>query len=187
MSQNSYGQSLITSQVSGSAVTNTTVATSMLPGAAKFTMPANIWYVGQKWQLNASGLISTLTASPGTLTLTLLQDAIAVWSSSTIPLNTTAQSNATWRLTLDLTVRSIGQGTGTTLVGSGAFSSRAILGVAAVGAGPSGLVNCPEGSPSVGSGFDCTFSHVTDLFAQWSVANAANQITCEQYELILQN
>lgn len=187
MSQNNYGQSLIVSQIDGTSLTNSTAATSILPGSAKFTMPANIWQIGQKWQVNASGIISTLASSPGTLTLSLLQDAIAIWTSSTIPLNTTAQSNTAWRLQIDLTVRSIQSGTGTQLVGSGQFASRAILGVAAVGAGPSGLVLCPEGAPSLGNGFDCTLSHVTDLYAQWSTASASNSILCNQYELILQN
>jgi hypothetical protein len=187
MSANSYGSSLIVQQVDGAALTNSTVATSLLPGAAKFTMPANIWQVGQKFQINASGIISTLAGSPGTLTLSFLQDAIAAWTSSTIPLNVTAQSNASWRLQVDLTVRSIASGTGTVLIGSGQFSSRAILGVAAIGAGPSGIVNCPENSPSTGAGFDCSSSHVCDLYGQWSVANASNSILCNQYELILQN
>jgi hypothetical protein len=36
-------------------------------------------------------------------------------------------------------------------------------------------------APAVGTGFDSTAAQLVDLFATWSVANAANSITCHQF------
>lgn len=188
MSYNSWQQTLITQQIDGTALANSTTATSIIAPAAKFTLPANLLLVGTKFRINAGGRISTVVTTPGTLLLEVRFGATTVvFSGGLMNLNTTAQTNATWQLEVDLTCRAIGATTSGSIFGVGKFISRAIIGSAAVAAG--GITNTllPDTAPGVGTGFDSTASQVVDLFATWSVANAANSIRCDSYELILCN
>lgn len=62
-------------------------------------------------------------------------------------------------------------------MGIGEFKSAAV----------SGLAMLPAASPSLGSGFDNTVSGYFDCFGTWSVANASNTITVNDYELAFLN
>ena len=188
MSQNTWKQTLITSQVDGAALTNSAVAASILPPAAKFALPSNLCQIGMKMQLKASGRISTVVTTPGTLLLDVRLGATTViFNTGAMNLNVTAQTNASWELDLDLIVRSIGSGTVATILGTGKFSSRALIGSAAVAAGYGSVAVVPDTAPAVGTGFDSTATNVVDMFGTWSVANAANSILVHQYELVLCN
>lgn len=185
MSFNSWNQTLMTAQTPGSALANTNVATSLLPPAARFTTPAGaLQFVGQKMCLRMSGVISTYVGSPGTLSLSVLFGAATVFASGAIALNTTAQTNQTWRLDLDLDVRSVGNQQNATILGTGEFKSRAVVGSAAAGAGGGGTALLPDTNPTVGTGFDSTVAQVVDVFGQWSAANPANSIQLLSYELV---
>ncbi len=185
MSSNSWNQTLITAQVDGTALTNSTTATSLLPAAAKFSMPANLLKIGDVLRVRAVGRISTVVTTPGTLTLDVRFGSTVVFNGGAMALNTTAQTNATWDLEVYLTVRSIGATTTATVLGTGKWSSRAIVGSAAAGSGAGGTLLLPDTAPAVGTGFDSTASFVVDLFGTWSVANASNSIQVHQFELAL--
>lgn len=184
----SFQECLITSQVDGTALTNSTTATSIIPAAARFTLPSNFfWVPGKMLRVTASGRISTVTTTPGNLTLDIrlgtVASPIVVYTTGTMSLNTTAQTNATWSSQFILTCRAIGAGTSANLMGTGFWASRAVLGSAAVGSGGDGVDVQPDTAPAVGTGFDSTITNVVDLFATFSVANASNSILCHQYVL----
>lgn len=184
----SFQETLIVSQVDGTALTNSTTATSIIPAAARFTLPSNFfWVPGKSLRISASGRISTVTTTPGNLTLAVnlgtVASPIIAYTTGAMSLNTTAQTNATWIAQFILTCRAIGASTSANLMGTGYWSSRAILGSAAVGSGGDGLDVQPDTAPAVGTGFDSTITNVVDLFATFSVANAANSIQCHQYVL----
>ena len=185
MSSNSWNQTLITSQGDSTALSNTTTATSILPAAAKFTMPANLLKIGDILRVVARGRISTVVTTPGTLTLDVRFGSVVAFNGGAMSLNTTAQTNATWEFFADLYVRSIGASTSATVLGAGRWSSRAIIGSAAAGSGGPGNLLLPDTAPAAGTGFDSTTSFVVDLFGTWSVANASNSITTHQFELAL--
>lgn len=187
MSYNSWQQTLITQQIDGTALTNSTTATSLLAAAAKFTLPANLLQIGTKLRINAGGRISTVVTTPGNLTLDVRFGSTVVFNGGTMALNTTAQTNANWQLEVDLVCRSIGASTSATLFGIAKFISRAALGSAAVGTSGVFVVPLPDTSPTTGTGFDSTASQVVDLFGTFSVANASNSIRCDSYELVLCN
>lgn len=187
MSNNSWQQTLIAQQVDGTALTNSTTATSILAPAARFTLPANLFSVGSKLRAKASGRISTVVTTPGTLTLDMRLGSSVVFTSGAMNLNVTAQTNATWEIEADLLVRSIGNGTVATILGTGKFASRALIGSAAVAAGYPGVALLPDTAPSAGTGFDSTAAQIFDVFGTWSVANAANSIQTHQFELVLCN
>jgi hypothetical protein len=188
MPNQSWLQTLAWAPVAGAAVTNTTPQ-SLLPPAARALLAAGFFNIGTLLRIKASGVISTLTAAPGTLTVDFRLGTIAtpiiVFSGGALALNTTAQVNATWTLELDMACRAVGIGTAANLIGTGRFTSRALLGAPAVGTAQGvGVAMLPDSAAVPGTGFDSVdVPNVADLFATWSVNNAANTLTLYQYTL----
>lgn len=179
---NSWIERLVAQQGDGPALTTSTTATSILLGQAKLLIGAGGFKQNDEWRVSAGGRISTLTVAPGTLTLDLRLGSTVVWNGGAMALNTTAQTNATWQLEVDLNVRSIGDGTLATLLGIGRWTSRAVIGSAAAAAGGAGTLLLPDTAPTAGSGFNsATASNQLDLFATWSVSNAANSIQAHRF------
>lgn len=175
---------LISQQADGAALNTSTTETSILPGQAKFTLPANyLQDVGQTLRLRAMGRISNIVTTPGTLTLRVKFGSIIVATSGALALNVAAKTNVTWILDWDLTVRSVGSSTAATLMHSGQWQSESVIGSPAAGAGGAGSHIIPASAPAVGTGFDSTVANQIDLTAQWSISNAANSIQCHSYKL----
>lgn len=170
-----YEAILIAAQGDGSALTNSTTATSILPGQAKYTLPANfIDAIGKVFRVRAHGRISTVVTTPGTLTLDVRFGAVIVANGGAMTLSTSAKTNVAWELDWLLTARSIGASTSATLMHQGRFTSEA-AGATTV-AGEAKCIMLPQSAPAVGTGFDSTAASVVDLFATWSVANGSNSI-----------
>lgn len=175
---------LISQQVDGTALNTSTTETSILPGQAKLTLPANfLTYAGQALRVRAMGRISNIVTTPGTLTLRVKFGAIAVASSGALALNIVAKTNVTWILDWDLTVRSVGSSTTATFMHSGQWQSESVIGSPAAGAGGAASHIIPASAPAVGTGFDSTVTNVIDLTGQWSVSNAANSIQTHSFKL----
>jgi hypothetical protein len=186
MSKQGWQEVFVTSQVDGTALTASTTPSSIIPGAARFTLPTNFFAEpGKAIRVRASGRITTVT-TPGTLTLDLRFGTVAapivVWNGGAMTLNATAQTNATWIFETTLTCRAIGATTAANMIGSGQFASRALVGSAAAGAGYGGCALLPDTAPAVGTGFDSTVVNVVDMFATWGTSNA-NSILVHQYVL----
>lgn len=185
----SFEEVLVTAQGDGSALTNSTTPTSILPPAARFTLPSNFFAnIGKSIRIKASGRISTLVTSPGNLSFAVqfgtVASPISVFSSGTTALNVTAQTNATWDLEVNLVCRAIGSGTSATMLGVGKWISRASLNGPAVGTTTGvGTVLLPDTAPAVGTGFDSTITNVVDLYATFSAASSSNSIQLHQYSL----
>lgn len=164
----------------GTALANSTTATSILAAARKIaTLPAGYFdELGKRICFEFSGRISTVVTTPGTLTLALRLGSIDVFSSGAMSLNTTAQTNTHWSLKGELVARALGTGTATTLFPKGCrFRSHAVIGSSGPTAGGAGTHMLPYNTaPAVGSGFDNSISQLIDLYATWSVANASNSI-----------
>jgi hypothetical protein len=183
---NTWNQTLITLQGNSTALANSTTATSLLATAgagARFLKPANFFNnIGAKLRVLMGGVISTVVTTPGNLQLFYRIGSIDVWSSGTFNLNTTAQTNAAWWLELDLDLRVMGAAA--QFRGIGRFSSRALVGSAAVASGGVGTIVLPDTGSSLGTAFDDTASNYMEPFAQFSVANASNSIRLDSYEVI---
>lgn len=166
----------------GTALSNSTTPTSILPSARKVTLPSYFFdRVGKALILRAAGRISTVVTTPGTLTLELKLGSIVVATSGAMTLNTSAQTNTPWVLEMECALRTIGAGTAATLFMQGLFRSHAVIGSSAIGSGGAGCQMLPyNAAPAVGNGFDATASQLLDLFATWSVANASNSIQLHQ-------
>jgi hypothetical protein len=177
-----YVGPLIAAQVDGAALTNTTTATSLLPAQAKYTLPAGFLdVIGKSLRLRASGRISTVVTTPGTLTPDVRFGSIIVANGGAMTLSTTAKTNVTWEIDWLLTARAVGGSTSANMMHVGNFRSEA-AGATTV-AGEAKTIMLPQSAPAVGTGFDSTVAFVIDFFATWSVANAANSIQLHQFLL----
>jgi hypothetical protein len=181
-----YPQLLIGSQVAGTALTASTTPTSILPGQAKYTMPANfIDVVGKKFRLTAAGRITTVVTTPGTLTLAVRMgptSGIVAAASQAFALNIVAKTNVSWYLDLLLTARAIGASTSANFMHMGTWASEAVIGSPLPSAGGIGVHSWQASAPAVGTGFDSTVANIIDLYATWSLNNA-NSILCEDFAL----
>lgn len=180
--QQGYIAALLNSIADGAALTNTTTATSLLPVIAKPTLPANYLFAGKMLRVRATGRISTVVTTPGTLTIDFRLGSVNVVSSGAMTLNTVAQTNTPWIYDMICTVRAVGATTTANILGQGLWTSHAVIGSAAIGSGGAPSQIMPyNAAPAVGTGFDSTAAQLVDLFGTWSVANAANSITCHQF------
>ena len=177
----SWMEELIAQQVDGTALTNTTTATSIIAPAAKKMLPANYAnLIGRRLLVKARGRISNIVTTPGTLTLDLRFGSTVVFNGGAMALNTTAKTNVTWELEAELVVRSIGASTTATVLGIGSFCSESVVGAAA---GVANTIMLPASAPAVGTGFDSTATQIVDLFGTWSIANAGNSILTHHFSI----
>lgn len=189
MSRQSWVETLMTAQVDGTALSNSTTPTSIIPAAARYTLPSNFFTeAGKTLLITASFRISTVVTTPGNITfdarLGTVATPIVVFNGGATALNVAAQTNATLELEMELVCRAIGNGTSANILGTGKLISRASLNAPAVGTTTGvGVVLLPDTAPAVGTGFDSTITNVVDLFATFSVANAANSLTLHKYKL----
>ncbi len=188
MSLQTWQETLITAQVDGTALNTSTTATTILPPAARYTLPPGFMAVGKALRVTATGRLSVINPTPGNLTLDVRMGPtsnIVVFNGGAMPLNTAAaKTNVTWWFEAMLTCRSIGASTTATLMGTGWLQSEAVNG-AAVGTAES--ISLPTSAPAVGTGFDSTVAMVVDLFATFSVSAAGNSIQLHQYTLEAMN
>lgn len=178
MSLQSWEECLISAQVDGTALASSTTATSLIPAAAKFTLPANFFSIGRVLKVTASGRISTTTGPP-TFTFDVRLGSVVVFNAGAVT-TVASVTNKTWLLEVLLTCRAIGAATSANLMGSGRFTSSAVVGSTG-GAANSAVL--PDSAPAVGTGFDSTAAQVVDLFGTWSASSASNTITLHQFVL----
>lgn len=180
-----WRETLAVALIDGTAVTNVTPAT-LIPPAARITLPNNYFYIGRTLKITALGRISNIVTTPGTLTLDVRTGptgTIVCANGGAMALNVVAKTNVTWALEWYLTCRSIGSSTSATFMHVGKFTSESVVGSPLPSAGGSGVLLLPSATPAVGTGWDSTAANVIDLFATWSVNNAGNTLTLHQYLL----
>lgn len=180
MSLQSWQETLITASVDGSALTGSTTPTSLLPGAAKISLPSNYFQVGKAIRITAQGRVSNIITTPGTLTLDVRFGSVIVFNGGAMALNIVAKTDVTWWFEVILTCRAIGSGTSANMMGIGKWVSESVIGSPAPSAGGSGLLLLPSSAPAVGTGFDSTSAQSVDLFGTWSLNNA-NSIQVHQF------
>jgi hypothetical protein len=178
VSLQSWGETLVSAQVDGTALTNSVTRASIIPPAAIYTLPANFFSIGKVLRVNFWGRMSNVVTTPGTLTLEVFFGATSVFSGGAIALNTTAKTNVTCRGIIMLTCRAIGASAN--LMGTGDFTSESVVSSAANTANDAMM---PATAPAVGSNFDSTASQAVDLRATFSVSTATTSIQLHQYAL----
>lgn len=183
MSLQTWQETLITSSVDGAQILNSTTQASVIPAAAKLTLPANYFAVGKVLKITAMGRISNVVTTPGTLLFQVLFGATAVYNNgaAAMNLNVVAKTDVAWWLELIGTCRAIGATAN--VMWHGQWTSESVVGAPANSAGGAGSLFIPASAPAVGSNFDSTVAQVVDLQAKFSVATATTALTCHQYKI----
>lgn len=173
MSNQSWQELLVSSQVDGPTLT-AAAAAQCIPPAAKITLPNNFFHIGKKLKIIATGRISCVVTTPGTARFDIRIGGTTVFDSLAMNLNVVAKTNVGWWLEILLTCRAIGTGTSTTLMGQGLFTSEAVIGSPLPTVGGSGSLLLPVATaPAVGTGFDNTAANALDMFFTQTVATGS--------------
>jgi hypothetical protein len=174
-------QSLITAQVAGTALNTSTSATSILPAQAKLTIPANYFNdVGRPLRIRAQGRLSNIVTTPGTLILDIRLGGTVVFNGAAMQMSTTAHTDVPWWWDVEMTLRAAGAAAN--FMGQSKFVSQAISVSGADATTGHSILLAPNSAPTVGNNFDATALMQLDLFAKFSVSDAANSIRLEQFE-----
>ena len=180
MSLQTWREVLVSGQVDGPTLT-AAAAASCIPLHAKITLPNNFFYIGKSLKITASGRVSTVITTPGTLRFDVrLGSVVAFDSLAMLPDTVAAHTNVGWWLEVLLTCRAVGNGTSTTLMGQGRFTSEDLLGVPATA--PKGVLSAMlpwNSAPAVGTGFDNTAANTVDMF--FTQTAATGSLTVHQY------
>lgn len=169
MAEQYWADPLIVMPVDGPAVSGTAEA-SLLDPAVKKQMPGNYFKRNKKVRVVAHGRVSNIVTTPGTLTFRLKWGStIVLAATQALVVNTTATTNVSFSLYLDMTCRS--DGTAATFMLEGWVASVAFGATTAVG-----FVLIPLSAPAVGSAVDVTANQFFDLTAQWSLTGNTLQV-----------
>jgi hypothetical protein len=181
-----YANALVTMQSDGTALSNSTTATSILASAARVLVPGGyLSFIGQEITVEAAGRVSTNGAGAGTLQFSVRAGSVVAALSPAFTLNTVVKTNVTWRLSWQLTLRAVGSAANFMHVGD--WLSEAVVGSPLPTVGGSGDLLIPATAPAVGTSFNSTADTTFDLFAQWNTASVGNSIQAQQYRLISWN
>ena len=159
-------------------------AASCIPVANRLILPNNYWTIGKQLRIKLAGRISCAVTTPGTARFDLRtgpSGAVIAFDGGALNLNINGKTNVPWRMEVDLTCRSVGNGAATTLFGIGSFVSEAVIGSPLPSVGSNGELLIPVGAPAVGTGFDNTAANALDLFFTQTVATGS--LTVHQYEV----
>lgn len=166
----------------GTALNTSTTRTSLLPAHAKWTAPANYFnFQGKVMRVTAKGRLSNIVTTPGTLTLDIGIGATNLFTSGAISLNTTAKTNTTFWLEVEMVLRTLGNGAASNFMAIGQLTSESLLGSAANTFATT--YNLPGTAPAVGGNFDAATANIWDLFGTFSVSNAANSIQVHTFKI----
>lgn len=188
-----FWQTYVTLAAPGTAIASSSTRTSMTVGStqARYTLPANsLKMPGDQLLIEASGIISTVVTTPGTLTLDVALGGTANMSTGAMTLNTTAQTNDPWYLRILASAFTVGAGTAAQLRFTGYWLSEASVGAVAgaTGPGPGGQIvpysGTATGASTLGTTFDSTVSNQIDIYSTFSVTTA-NSIQLLQFNVSL--
>ena len=175
-------QLLMSSQVAGAALASSTSATSILPAHAKLTLPTNYFNdIGRPLIVHAQWKLSNIVTTPGTLILDIRLGGTVVFNGAAMQMSTTAHTDVPWWWEVEMTLRAVGSSAN--FMGASKFTCQAINISGADTTTSHPVLMAPNTVPTVGTSFDATALMQLDLFAKFSVSDAANAITLEQYKV----
>jgi hypothetical protein len=188
MSGQFWQETLISSQVDGPTLATFTTAVSMLPPAARLTLPPNYYSIGKVLRIKLAGRVSNIVTAQPTFTFSInhgTSGTTQVFNGGAMTCSTTAHTNVPFFAEILLTCRSIGSGTTATLMGQGVVHSQAFVvsGATADSANTMTTLLIPNTAPAVGGGFDSTALNIVDVFAACGTSSGSNGLTVHQYFL----
>jgi hypothetical protein len=173
-----WNQVLIAAKIVGGGPSNTVTETSVLPAAAKFTLPANIIVIGTILRITLIGQLSNVVTTPGTFTFAVKFGATAVFSTGAMTCSTTAHTTLPHWLDIFLTCRA--EGPSANFMGQARASGIMCL-LSGADLTTHGMLLAPATAPAVGSNFDSTATQQIDMTLTTSVSTSGTNYTGQQY------
>lgn len=188
MGKQTWQETLVTQQAVGTGFSAFTTNKTVINPQALYVLPANYWYVGRKMRIACKGGVGTLVTTPGTMNFAVRMGPtgnISVFDTGAIQLNATAHTNLPFWLEIELTCRSVGNGTTATLMGLAQVTGRMFTLTAGQTDDAQGMqtIIAPATAMAVGTGFDSTVASILDFWAGFSISNAANTIQIQTYSV----
>lgn len=187
MSRQTWSETLMAMEASGTSLTSSVTATSLLHTSGRFTLPPNFMAIGKAIRITFAGRMSNLVTTPGTLTLDIRMGPtsnIIVFDGAAMQMSTTAHTNVPLFGQIMMTCRAIGGSTSANILSQGIITSQALslTAVADSTTTPATLL-MPNTNPAVGTGFDSTVAMVVDMYGTFSVNSASNAVLIHQFWL----
>lgn len=180
MSLQTWEETLFSSTVDATQISNTVAETIMIPDTA---IPARYWYAGRTLRFTLRGALSCVVTTPGTLTLRARLGGVAgtaLVSSAALALNIVAQTNDQMDAEFLITCRAAGlSATSGTLFATG----KTCLGLARVAANLGQVDFLPASGPAQVAALDLTSASIISLTAQFSVATSPTNLLINQYTI----
>jgi hypothetical protein len=185
MSLQSWQETLVTQQAAGSLLTTYTTAKSVINPQALWVMPAGYMYVGRAMRITAKGGISNIVTTPGLMNFQVKFGSAVVFDSGNIQLNATAHTTLPFWLEIELTCRSVGSGTGATMMGLCQVNGRMFTLTAGQTDDAQGMqtIIAPATAMAAGAGFDSTIANIVDFWAGFTISNIGNGIQIHTYKV----
>lgn len=179
MGANNWVETLDSITADGTQISNSTSETIVCPD---FSIPAYYMVPGRTLEVIASGVMSNVVTTPGTLTFRIRWGGVAgtlLCATAALALDTTARTNSAWRLVAEIVCRSAGS--------SGAFLSDGIvlnntLSSTAANLLPAlmGSAGNPLASANAAVTVDTTAAKLLSVTAQFSVSTNPTNLTCQK-------
>lgn len=178
-----FPQILASQKAAGVAANTYTTAKSILNPTELVTLPANYLTIGSKLRIRALLALSNIVTTPGTFVIQANLGSIAVFSSGNIQLNATAHTTLPLDVEIEMRVDSIGSGTAAKFMGRGKMTGiqPTLTAAQTDAANTSGSFILPVTTPAVGTGFDSTIANILDFYVGFSISNAGNGVTIQDY------
>ena len=180
-----YGNVLSFQTKAGAALNTFTTAKTILNAEDVVNLAGNALQLGAGFRVTASGALSNIVTTPGTVTFQFMVGSVVAWTSGAIQMTTTANTALPYYLDLLLCLRSVsvvGSANQATMLGVGRLSALGLT--VGSGANPTvtdSIINVPVTTPAVGTGFESNATMAFDFWAGFSISNAGNGVTNQLY------
>lgn len=179
MSRQAYPELLIWNASSGTAFNTFTTAKTVLPPQCVYPFLATWWHKDRIVRITATGNLSNIVTTPGTITFQMMLGATIVMNSGAFQMSSTAHTNVPFKA--ECLVRCDVEGATAQLVGGWTVSSQA-LSLTAVADSTTTIATLAGPSPmALGTAFDATVAQNLDMFVGFSISGAGNQIQVFNY------
>lgn len=182
-----YPQLLKSQHAAGTLFTTYTTAKSVINPQALLVLPAGCLQVGDTLRITATGGLSNIVTTPGTMNFQVKLGPtanIAVFDTGALQLNATAHTTLPFTLEVLLTLRSDGPGaTAAQFIGVAVARGLMFTRTAGQTDDAQGMQEllAPATAPALGTAYDSTVANILDLWAGFSISNAGNGIQIQQY------
>ena len=144
---NSWKGTLSNIAATGPSRSNSSSEQTLLPDGFRYSLPSNYFAnLGSRLEMFATGMLSNIVTTPGTLTLRFKLGSVNVWDSGAISLNTTAKTTLPWTLRVSMRASTMGSSTAGKVYAIGEFQSECVVGSPAPTSGGSGRLLVPVGA-----------------------------------------